>query len=136
VTQRRISVPDAELAVLEVLWERGPATIREIAGTLYPDGTASERATVQKLLDRLEERGCATRRRRGRANVFRAIVERGDLIRARLRDAADRLCGGSLTPLLTYLVDAGNLTPGEVHELRRLVDRLDSEAGASREEER
>ena len=132
--ERRIAVPDAELAVLEVLWERGPATIREIVAELYPGGSASEHATVQKLLDRLQGRGCASRRRDGRANVFTATVARADLIRARLREAADRLCGGSLTPLLTQLVDAEDLTPAEIRELRRLVDRLDAPARPPREE--
>jgi predicted transcriptional regulator len=80
---------------------------------------------VQKLLDRLAGRGCVDRRRNGRAHVWFATVERRDLIGDRLRQAAEKLCDGSLTPLLTHLVDAQRLSPEEIRALRDLVDRLE-----------
>jgi len=51
-------------------------------------------------------------------------VQRDDLVARRLRDTAEQLCDGSLTPLLTHLVSAGRLSRDELLELRRLVDRL------------
>ena len=48
-------ITDAELAVLQVLWDAGPLPIRRITGRLYPGGTAAQYATVQKLLERLEQ---------------------------------------------------------------------------------
>lgn len=127
----RARVPDAELAVLKVLWDREAATIREITEVLYPGGGTSEHATVQKLLERLEGRACAARRREGRSNVWSATVAREELIRDRLRDAAEKLCEGSLTPLLTELVHAGDLDAGELAELRRLIDEADPGPGGS-----
>lgn len=121
----RARVPDAELAVLKVLWERDGATIREIAEAVYPGAGPSEHATVQKLLERLERRQCAARRREGRRNVWTAAVAREELIRDRLREAAEKLCEGSLTPLLTELVHAGALDAEELAELRRLIDHRD-----------
>lgn len=123
----RIAVPDAELAVLKVLWENGPTTIRALTETLYPQGDVSHYATVQKLLERLQGRHCVARRPKGRAHLYSATVRREDLIRERLRDAAEKLCEGSLAPLLTQLVDARNLTPDEIRTLRELVDGLDGE---------
>jgi predicted transcriptional regulator len=117
-------VTDAELDVLRALWDHGPATIRSLADRLYPGGGTSEYATVQKLLERLEDKGHVTHRSEGRQNVYRARVQREDLVARRLRDTADQLCDGSLTPLLTHLVSAGRLSRDELHELRRLVDRL------------
>lgn len=125
--RKRIVVPDAELSVLKVLWEGGPATIRAITELLYPGGETSHYATVQKLLERLQERKCVVRRPQGRANVFSATIERDDLIRERLRDAAEKLCEGSFSPLLTQLVDARNLSAEEIRTLRELVDRLERE---------
>jgi predicted transcriptional regulator len=116
---------DAELAVLETLWDVGPATIRQLTDLLYPDGGPAHYATVQKLLERLEAKSCVTRRQRGRINVYRAKVERRDLIARRLRETADRLCGGSLTPVLTQLVSSAELTPRELRALRDLVRRHD-----------
>ncbi len=117
-------VTDAELDVLRALWDVGPATIRALTDRLYPNGGTSEYATVQKLLERLEGKRLVARRAEGRQNVFRATVEREELVARRLRDTADELCDGSLTPLITQLVSAGRLSREELRELRRMVDRV------------
>ena len=71
-------VTDAELAVLQVLWEQGPATIRHITDVLYPRGGRAHYATVQKLLERLEESAppCVHRQRTGGDNVYTAAIGR------------------------------------------------------------
>jgi predicted transcriptional regulator len=127
MARRPQDVTEAELNVLRGLWELGPATIRMLAVRLYPRGGLSEYATVQKLLERLEDKGHVAHRAEGRSNVYRARVGREDLVARRLRDTAEQLCEGSLTPLLTHLVSAGRLSPEELRELRRLVDRLSRE---------
>jgi len=124
VARRPQDVTHAEREVLRALWERGPAPIRTLADALYPGGGASEYATVQKLLERLEAKGHVARRAEGRQNVFSARVRREQLVARRLRDTADELCDGSLTPLLTQLVSTARLSREELLELRRLVDRL------------
>ena len=118
-------ITDAELAVLEVLWEQGPATIRQLTDVLYPDGAAAHYATVQKLLERLESKGGVRRDRRSAVHIFAAAIERADLIGRKLRAVADKLCGGSLTPLLTHLVQASKLSTRERQELRALIEELD-----------
>ena len=65
-----------------------------------------------------------TRQADGRQHVFSARVRRDELVAQRLRDTADELCDGSLTPLLTHLVSSARLSREELLELRRLVDRL------------
>ena len=127
MARRPQDVTDAELEVLRALWDLGPATIRTLADRLYPSGGASEYATVQKLLERLEDKGHVAHEAEGRQNVYSARVARDALVARRLRETADQLCDGSLTPLLTHLVSAGRLSPDELRELRRLVDRLSRE---------
>jgi BlaI family transcriptional regulator, penicillinase repressor len=124
MARRPQDVTDAELEVLRVLWDEGPATIRALAARLYPGGGTSEYATVQKLLERLEDKAHVAHRTEGRQNVYSARVRREDLVARRLRDTAEKLCDGSLTPLLTHLVSAGRLSRDELLELRRLVDGL------------
>ena len=118
--QPRRNVTDAELEVLELLWDRGPSTIRQLADQLYPEGKTAHYATVQKRLD-------------GRVNIYRAEVDRQDLIVDRLRETANRLCEGSLTPLLTQLVGRADLSRSEIAQLRELVEQLDhgEEGGGS-----
>ena len=129
MVQTRRNVTDTELGVLKQLWSRGPSTIRQLTDRLYPDGGTAHYATVQKLLERLEAKSYVRRRLDGRVNVYRAVVDRQGLIADRLRETADRLCEGSLTPLLTQLVGSAGLSRAEVAQLRELVEQLESDAG-------
>lgn len=119
---RSPDVTDSELAVLDVLWDRPDATIREITETIYEDYSPSAHATVQKLLERLEAKHCVARDRSGFAHRFRATIERADLIERQLEVVADKLCDGSLTPLLLHLAGRTKLTPDERRLLRNLID--------------
>ena len=114
-------VTDAELAVLQLLWDDGPATIRKLTDHLYPGGGQSAYATVQKLLDRLEDANCVARDRSAMTHVFVAAVSRDDFIGGQLRAVADRLCGGSVTPLLTHLLKTETLSDDDRKELRKLL---------------
>jgi predicted transcriptional regulator len=118
-------VTDAELAILQTLWEQGPATIRQLTDQIYPKGTEAHYATVQKLLERLEAKGHVRRDRSVHAHLFMATTDRETLVGHRLRTVAEKFCGGLMAPLLTHLVRAEGLTPQERRELRSLIDELD-----------
>jgi BlaI family transcriptional regulator, penicillinase repressor len=128
-----LDVTDAELGILQLLWDGGPAAIRQLTDALYPrgghppGGSTAQYATVQKLLERLEGKGYVARDRSASVHVFTAAVARDELIGRRLRSLAEQLCGGSLTPLLTHLVQAESLSAAERQSLRALIDRLDGE---------
>jgi len=119
-------VTTAELAVLQVLWDQGSATIRQVTEQLN-DGSCStaQYGTTQKLLDRLESKGCVRRDRGPAVHVFAPAIDRGELIGRRLQSVAEKLCGGSLTPLLTHLVQSQKLSATDRQELRDLIDELD-----------
>ena len=118
-------VTDAELAVLEVLWDRGASTRRQIAEVLYPDGGPARYTTVQKLLERLEGKGCVRRDRNAAVHVFTAAIDRDELIGRKLQSVAEQLCGGAWTPLLTNLVQSRRLSARDRKALRELIDDLD-----------
>lgn len=120
-------VTDAEVSILHVLWERGKATVREIAEELYSGRSASQQATVQKLLERLEGKECVTRTRETWPHTFSAAIDKGDLIGRQLQQTANKLAGGSLQPLLTHLVSAGGMTADDRKALRTLLDDLNRE---------
>jgi BlaI family transcriptional regulator, penicillinase repressor len=120
-------VTETELAILQLLWDQGPATIRQLTDILYPGGGTSHYATVQKLLERLEAKDCVRRQRSGTAHTFAAAVDRDELIGRRLQAMAEQLCGGSLTPLLTHLVRARKLNARDRQKLRSLIDELDQD---------
>lgn len=118
-------VTDTELAVLEVIWRRGSATVRNIAEELYGGCNSSQQATVQKLLERLERKQCVTRNRDNWPHTFVAMLERDGLIGRKLQQTADKLCEGSVQPLLMHLVKAGRLTAKDRRGLRELLDQLE-----------
>jgi BlaI family transcriptional regulator, penicillinase repressor len=122
MTRRGRDVTDAELAVLRLLWREDELSVRAIADELYPGGGASDYATVKKLLARLEKKGIVGRRKGEGAILHRALVARDELIGRRLRETADSLCEGSLTPLLTHLVQADALSDQDRAMLRALID--------------
>jgi BlaI family penicillinase repressor len=125
MNQRKEDVTEAELALLQTLWDLGPATIRQLVERVYQQTGTSVYATVQKLLDRLEAKGFVERDRGAPVHVFRAAINRDELIGRRLRAVADSLCGGSLSPLLTHLVEGRGLSEQERRDLRALVEKLD-----------
>src|SRR5262245_41931309 len=120
-------VTEAELALMRQLWSDGPATIRQLANELYPRGGIAQYATVQKLLERLEDKGYVNRDRRSNVHVFSAAVRRDELIGRRLQAIADTLCDGSVAPLLSHLVRADSLSTEDRKSLRELIEKLTPE---------
>ena len=119
------NVTDAEWAILERLWDEEPASIRQLADVLYPKGGPSEYATVHKLLERLEAKKYVIRKRAEGVYVFEATASRDDVVGRQLETLVDKMCGGSLQPLLLNLVRVKRLTARELRDLLALVDSLD-----------
>lgn len=117
-------VTEAELAILQVLWERGSCSVRELIEQLYPNAGPSAPSTVQTLLQRLERKGCVRRESDSTAHRFFASISRDNLIDRRLRAVAEELCGGSLGSLLSHLVQVNRLSPKEQEDLREHLNQL------------
>jgi len=115
-------ITEAELAILQVLWEQPKAPIRQIAEAIYPKPGTAQYSTVQKQLERMEAKGFVRRDRSLFVHQFSPAVDRDELIGRRLRAVADKLCGGSLAPILSHLARAKKLTELERKALRQIVD--------------
>lgn len=117
-------ITDVELSILQVLWERGQATSRELTFAMYTEVTDAKIATVQKLLERLEAKGCVERDRRERAHRFQPLVSHDQYLRSRLKALADRLCDGALAPLVTTLLRSKAISRNDREQLRKLISEL------------
>lgn len=115
-------ITDGELAILQVLWERGEATSRDITAALHAEVTDPKMSSVQKLIERLEAKGSVHRDRTDRAHRFRALVSQEDFLRSRLQALADRLCGGALASLMTTLVRSKGISRKDRDALRKMID--------------
>lgn len=117
-------ITEAELNVLQVLWQQGSSTIRLIAEVLEPSRVDTYYSTVKKLLERLEAKGFVKREPAGIAFIYEATIARDDLVGRRLQEVAETLCEGSLTPLLTQLAQHHDLSRKQQKVLMDLIDDL------------
>ena len=124
MSETRPPLSDAERDVLEALWEHGPGGVRDVHERLSRNGPRWSRSTVITLLQRLEKKGYVASDKSGFAFTFHAAVTRDDLGRQRLQELADELYEGQAAPLLLAFARRQRFAPGELDELRRLVDEL------------
>lgn len=110
---------DRELDLMEVLWERGSATVAEVR-----EGVDAEIAhnTVLTLLRRMEQKGYVRREDDGRGHRYFPLIERGEARGGALRRLLDRAFGGSPELLLTQLVDEKKLSQRQIRRLREILD--------------
>ena len=127
-----MTITDAELAVMNCLWDHGECTKRDLAEQLYQSQTESDLATVQKLLQRLEAKGYVRRRRSAPAHVFSASQPREQFAGTQLREVAERMSGGSLVPLVMSLIEGRVLSKSERRRLRDVLDETDGSAKRKR----
>ena len=116
-------VTDAELAVLKILWQRGPLSAKAITAAIYPDGAESEFASVHSFLQRLERKGLVDRDRSSFVHSFSAAVSQADVAGQELETLAARLGEKSIAPLIMQLVEQKRLSDKEVAEIRKLLNK-------------
>ncbi len=113
---------NAEFAIMDLLWHEDQLTARQIREQLYPDTTKAQHGTVQRLLQRLETKGYLERDRSQYVQQFMAKISRQAYAGSQLESLASKLTGGSLTPLITHLVEEKKISPEDIEELRAILD--------------
>ena len=103
----------AELNIMQVLWDDGPASIRELLEK-YPGKPQAAYTTVQTLVYRLEKKGALRRKRKiGGAHIFEAVVSRHTAQRRMLDDLLE-FFGGRTQPLMSHLIESGRLSLDDI----------------------
>lgn len=113
---------NAELAVMELLWENDRLTARQIREELYPEANKAQHGTVQRLLQRLEDKGFVERDRDLPVHLFSAAIGREEYAGSQLESLAEKLTGGSIAPLITHLVEQKKLSRQEITHLRKILE--------------
>ena len=115
-------ITQAELAVLQELWRKPQMSVRQLTERLYPRRrTASHYGTVQKQLERLEAKGFVSRDRSLPVHLFTASVDRDALVARRVDAMVDKLCGGSLAPIVSHLLRNPRLSDEQRRQLRAMI---------------
>jgi predicted transcriptional regulator len=128
MTEKPLPRPtDAELAILNVLWDRGPSTVREVHEAIAEHhGTGY--TTVLKLMQIMTDKGLVVRDESQRAHVYAARHSEERTQRQLLSDLAERAFGGSPARLVMRALSGRKATAEEIHEIRELLDKLEGES--------
>jgi len=118
---------DSELAILRVLWELGPSTVRDVHEQLNKDG-ATGYTTVLKLLQIMTEKGLVVRDETERAHVYESRYGEQKTQRQLLTDLAERAFGGSATKLVMQALSGRKANTAELNAIRELLDTLEGES--------
>jgi len=111
---------DAELAILRVLWTRGPSTVRDVAEAMGREGAYT---TVLKLMQIMARKGLVVRDERERTHVYRAALAQEQTQRQLLTDLLDRAFDGSASQLILQALASKRTSPDEMEEIRKMLDQ-------------
>lgn len=112
---------DAELAILRVLWDRGPSTVRQVHEILGLERTAAY-TTALKLLQIMTEKGLVERDERDRTHIYHARLSQETTQRQLVRDLVDRAFGGSATKLVMQALATKKASAEELRDIRQAID--------------
>ena len=114
---------DAELAILRVLWSRGPSTVRDVAVEMGREGSYT---TVLKLLQIMADKGLVRRDEASRTHVYHAAASEDDTQRQLVGDLLHRAFNGAAGKLVLRALEDGKVTASELAEIRRLLNSRSS----------
>jgi len=109
-----------ELALMKVVWEKGPSTVRDVYEALLEDRHIAY-TTVMTMMNVLQRKGHVRKEAEGRSYRYHPVRPRGQVVGSMVREFVDRVFGGSAEPLLLHLVEDRHLTADELDKLARRI---------------
>ena len=118
------NISETEWEVMKVLWTRAPLSADEIIAQLAKRDDWHPK-TAKTLLNRLVKKKALGFEKEGRAYSYFPLVKEAECVRAESDSFLERVFGGSLTPMLMHFAERKKMSPEQIRELRRLLDRKD-----------
>jgi BlaI family transcriptional regulator, penicillinase repressor len=115
---------DAELAILRVLWSRGPSTVRQVHEAISRDRETGY-TTVLKLMQIMTEKGLVERDESERTHVYQARFTQEATQQRLVSDLLEKAFGGSASQLVMQALAAKPASADELAQIRRLLDELE-----------
>lgn len=115
---------DRELAILGVLWERGPSTVREVHEALHQDAQTGYTTTL-KLMQIMVEKGLLAREDDGRRHIYRPALSEEKTQKQLVQDLLDRVFAGSAEKLVMRALSARKVSPKELRRIRKMLDEME-----------
>jgi BlaI family penicillinase repressor len=117
-----------QLAIMQVLWERGEATVADVREALHKARPLAH-TTIGTMLAKMERNGQVRHRVEGRVNIYRAAVQREQVRKSMLADLTSRLFGGDLAEMVSHLLDSRDVSPEELARLKALIREKEQRHG-------
>jgi BlaI family penicillinase repressor len=111
---------DLQLAILRVLWERDRASVLEITDALRGSRGLAQQ-TIATILSRLEKRGIVSHTTQQRQYIYRALVSEPDVRRTLLADLTERVFEGDVPALVSQLLSANEMSPGDLARVKAMI---------------
>jgi predicted transcriptional regulator len=121
---------DAQREIMQVVWERGEATVSEVRDALASRNLA--RNTIQTMMVRLEEKGWLKHREEGRRFLYSARVPQRTSLGAKVVQLVDHLFAGSPEDMVSALVEYRGLTKEEAMRIRAMIDKAEARTKSKR----
>ncbi|MDI6447975.1 BlaI/MecI/CopY family transcriptional regulator [Anaerobaca lacustris] len=115
---------DREMAILSVLWERGPSTVREIHETIKTDSETGYTTTL-KLMQIMADKGLLSRKDAGRQHVYRPAVSQEKTQNQVVGDVLEKVFAGSAEKLVMRALSARKVSPEELKRIREMLDEME-----------
>ena len=119
-------ISDAEIDVMEIVWNDNPIGTNEITDRLTGDGERSPK-TIQTLIRRLVDKGALSAEKRGRQFYYTPAIDRDDFIDSQKKRFTDRFFGGDVTLLVSSFIGDGKITRKELEEIRSIIDSAEKD---------
>ena len=117
---KKYQLAELQLAIMDVLWQRGECTVADVRSALEPGRTLAH-TTVGTMLTKMEEKGYVKHRSDGRVNLYRSVIRQDQVRQSMVSDLAERLFQGDVTQMVCHLLDNSEITPENIAELRKLI---------------
>ncbi len=116
-----IKISDAELEIMQVIWDKSPISTNEIVEVMAHKKSWNMR-TVHTLISRLEKKGAIEHKKEGRLYIYSPLVKRQDYIVSESRSFARRFYNGTVGKMVMSFIDADVLSDEEIAELKKMLD--------------
>lgn len=116
---------EGEMAILRILWDKGPCTVRDVHEALYPDAAAAYTTTL-KLMQIMVEKGSATRNTDQRTHVYQANVAEQTAKQSWVNQLVNTAFQGSSSQLVMQVLGNRNASPEELQAIKEMIDQIES----------
>lgn len=121
---------DLQTDVLRLLWDQGELTVGQMWEQLYAERKLAQ-TTIATIVARLQRRGILARRTLDKQYVYRALITEADVQHSMVSELTERLFEGDVTALVSHLLSASDMTPGDLARVRKMIDGISSPTGES-----